>query len=196
MTRLPHNKPEQGECMHSGPSLGALAAMVAVLLFSFVGSANADAAKAEKEISAPVAVGATGARFPWPGPIVLGAEAEPQQIGTALVVALFLVNGLTGILSVIAFFRPAPALHKQFADREETHDDIAEIKGMVKETNEKLSAWSSDHYAGRRRMYGRINVLENALSFLTGKMARENDPDAKRLEALLARGNMSEGDDV
>ncbi len=157
---------------------------------SVVASGNAPALAQEgMKVGAPAFGAARALRGFNAGALLADALVDAKDVGTSWIIAVLILQGVTGVIAVIAFFRPQPALHKQFADREETRDVLHEI-------SEKLDRAFRENAKARSRMYSRLNALENALSFITGKMERSGDPDAKRIEALLsARQTEDAGDE-
>ena len=89
-----------------------------------------------------------------------------------------IVEIIVGVFAVAAFLKPQPALHKQFADRENTDKLLDQIFSELKELNKS-------HSDSRRLMYKRINAHSNALHFLAGRLSGKGDPDAIRLREIL-----------
>lgn len=117
------------------------------------------------------------------------AEATPsaEALGSSAQVGYWWVVAAIAVINLVVLIRPQPALHRQFADREETKEAMRDATAAMKELGEKFERYSTDHYNSRRRMHSRINALENGLAFIVGKMTRDKDPDADRLQSLLTK---------
>jgi biopolymer transport protein ExbB/TolQ len=97
-----------------------------------------------------------------------------------------------GLVIVIGFFKPAPALHKQFADKEDTSERLEKIESKLDTVLEKQEQGSGKQYDARRRMHRQLNSHGNAIYFILGKMETEGDNSAKSVREMLTKGEEGE----
>ncbi len=123
------------------------------------------------------------------------AELSPAEIGASANAGLYWMGALLVFLQVASFFRPQPALHKQFADKEDTDKKLDEIKKVMEAMEKTFSDWSSDHYDARRRMHRKINHLGSALSYLAGTIESRDPKTAQRLKDILDAADQESDDE-
>jgi hypothetical protein len=97
-----------------------------------------------------------------------------------------------GLVIIIAFFKPAPALHKQFADKEDTDSRLDKIDTKVDGVLEKLEQMSGKQYDARRRMHRQVNAHGHAIFFMLGKMEQAGDQSAKSVREMLTKSEEGE----
>lgn len=128
---------------------------------------------------APAAV--FGAAFPQPAFLPLIAQADGGELNKWYLIS----NIILALILIATAFRPQPALHKQFADKEDTDKKLDAIFGTLEKLDARFENWSVQQSHSRAPIYERLTAAENALSFLAGKFAREGDPDADRLYRII-----------
>lgn len=96
-----------------------------------------------------------------------------------------------GIVIIIGFFKPAPALHKQFADKEDTDARLEKIDKKLDTVLEKQEQGSGKQYDARRRMHRQLNSHGHAIYFMLGKMEQAGDHSAKTVREMLTKGEES-----
>lgn len=144
-------------------------------------------------ISATV-MGASPVGGPAALPFVLAAAeaASPSEMGTWLIVLFAVAAGLGSVVSLIRLFVPSPALHKQFADRDETKREMESIEKKVDGVLEKLDQMGGKQYDARRRMHRQLNAQGQAIYFMIGRMEAKGDDGAKTLRELLQKAEGEE----
>ena len=77
------------------------------------------------------------------------------------------------VLVIVGFFKPQPALHKQFADKEETGELIAKLFELVEKLDDKIDREikdaSRDGNQSRRALHNKVNGISCALWELSGR---------------------------
>jgi hypothetical protein len=122
-----------------------------------------------------------------------GAAASPPILAQAAEGAglnwwYLLSQVVLSVVLIVVAFRPQPALHKQFADKEDTDKKLDGISTSLKSLDSKFDGWDIEQARRREALYYRLGAVENALSYMAGKLAREGDPDADRLRRILESG--------
>lgn len=117
-----------------------------------------------------------------------------EQLGTWVLILFAIGSGIGGVAGLVALFRPQPALHKQFADKEDTDKKLDEIKEVLAAMRREFEAWSSEHYAARRRLHRKIGHLSGALNYLAGSMSHTAPQVAERLREIVRQAD-DEADD-
>ena len=133
---------------------------------------------------------------PWAAPLLADAASPTnEQFGGWIMVLFVLCNGLVAILTIVAFFKPQPALHRQFAAREDHDKDVKEIKESVAAMRKDFEGWSTSHYEARRRMHRKINHISSAMAYLAGSMENTQPAMAARLRALIDKADEEDSDE-
>lgn len=70
--------------------------------------------------------------------------------------------------------------------RDERKEDVVEMKATLKEIKMQLEGVSGELTRDLSWLIRRVNTLENGMTFLAGKMERDGDPDAERLQRLIS----------
>ena len=121
-------------------------------------------------------------------PAALLAEvgsASNAEVGSWVMVMFAIGSGVGGICGLIALFRPQPALHKQFSDKEDTDKKLDALTDAMAEMRKEFTAWSADHYRARGRMHRKIERVANAMSYLAGTIEGHDAKTAARIHDLL-----------
>lgn len=122
------------------------------------------------------------------------ADVSNADMGSWVIVMFAVCAGVGSVAGVVALFRPQPALHKQFAARDDHDRDIKEIKETIGAMRRDFETWSSAHYDARRRMHKKINHLSSAMAYLAGTLEKTEPNTAARLRSLIDKAD-DEGDD-
>jgi len=123
------------------------------------------------------------------------ADLTEGELGKAVLGLVCFSSLVAAVLGIISYFRPQPALHKQFADKEDHDKAIEGIEATLKEMRKDFESWSSDHYKGRRRMHRKINHISSALSYLAGTIEHREPKTAERLREMIEAADSHEGED-
>ena len=122
------------------------------------------------------------------------ASANSSEIGEAVTrFTPVMILALT-VLNLVSYFKPQPALHKQFADKEDTDKELEKIATALEKIQQQISSFGSTNYDARRRMHAEINAHGRALAFIAGKLSGKGDPDGSRLDAILRRSEEVQGE--
>ncbi len=121
---------------------------------------------------------------------------SPQavQIGVFMVGFIGVMAIVTSLLNVIKFFRPDPALHRQYASRDEV--DKLDRKLLATETKletqiENLNSKITEQYEKIERsdeartsgLHNRMNTIAESVARLTGQL----ESSGQLIESLLKR---------
>jgi len=119
-----------------------------------------------------VAPAAMGGDLPQPA-LSLPMIAEGPASGGDLNYWYLIVSIGTGILVVVSFFKPTPALHKQFADKEQTAELFEKLFDLVEKLDDKIDkevkVTNSEQMHGRRELHRKVNGISCALWELSGR---------------------------
>lgn len=129
------------------------------------------------------------------GPVPILGDVSNVEIGSSANIGLWWLGGILVVLQIVAFFRPAPALHKQFADREDHDNDIKEIKNSLKDVNDKFEHWNTSQYDARRRMHKKINHMTSALAYFAGSIEKTQPDTARRMQSMLDKIDQEGGEE-
>jgi hypothetical protein len=118
--------------------------------------------------------------------------------------ALVVCNIVAVVIALLALFRPQPALHKQFADKQDTDkklDRISEeleaqtvaINREIKELTGAVQNIGGQQSVLRRPMHKTLNAHSNALYFLAGRLSARGEADGERIKNILSQAEQGEG---
>lgn len=120
--------------------------------------------------------------------------ANEMELGRGVAVAGAILVGVSVVLQIINFFRPNPALHRQFADKDETERRLSALESGVKQLHSEV--YDSEHRileAGEQRavkIHERVNAAVEEIGMLRGEvthLTRAADTAAKAAhEAAIA----------
>ena len=120
------------------------------------------------------------------------AAATSDEMGRGFEVAYGLGLGVLLVMNLITFFRPKPALHKQFADRTDMKEALEKLEGKIDGLVSKIEESGSSQYNARRRMHAQLNAHSNALHFIAGRLTGKGDADGQHLRQILRRAEDAE----
>lgn len=121
------------------------------------------------------------------GATELPSTSEASSIGWVMIILVSIIVGLDRALSFYkTHIKEQPSPAGTYATITSVKEGMAEIRDMVRSTNDKLEEWSRDHYSARRRMHKKLNAQTNALHYMAGLMARDgNKHDAEHIRSLI-----------